>query len=62
MTTNYRCHGCVWKDIHHEKEESYPICNRKWGLLEAKNECSKPGTCPHYMSQKEADRYVDSFK
>ena len=61
MSTNYRCHGCYWKEMYHEKEESYPICTRKWGMLDAINECCKPGPCPHYMSQTEADKCIDTF-
>ena len=61
MTKNYKCHGCIWKDIHYENGEAYPICKRKWDMMVAMSECSKPGMCPHYMTQAEAERYIDNF-
>lgn len=61
MTTNYKCHGCIWKDIYTNDAVSYPICKRKWDMTEAMNECCKPGSCPHHMTQKEADKIVDTF-
>ena len=58
---NYKCHDCIWKDAYIDNGVSYQICKRKWDMQAAINECCKPGTCPHRMTRKEADKIIDSF-
>ena len=56
----YKCHSCVFKGEHRENEKPYQICKRKWDLLEAISECTKPGVCPHHTTRKEADVYKEN--
>lgn len=59
----YKCLGCFYMTNWEDDAGQFPICERKYNISfeEAKAECKKPGPCPHYMTLKEAIRYLDGI-
>lgn len=59
----YRCHGCFFKTDWEDDTGKFPICERMYimSFEDAKTECIKPGVCPHRMTHKEAERYLDGI-